>query len=118
MAPPFEITLRNMRFNVCVGILAHEQEHAQPLEIDLTVWARAATPGSMAIDYRELYAMVNSAVNTPPIALLEVIAERVIQGAMELATVSGVRVALRKPHVALGGPLDYAEVAREVGVRA
>ena len=118
MAAPLEITLRNMRFHVCVGVLPHESEHAQPLEIDLTVWCPMPTDGSAGVDYRTLYAVVTAVVAASPHWYLETIAHRVVTGALALTPVTGARAAVRKPHVALGGPLDAAEIVFEDGVRA
>lgn len=118
MPAPVEITLRNMRFHVCVGILPHEAQFAQPLEVDLTVWAAAPDDGTLTVDYRELYDIVSGIVSRPPLLYLETIAQRIVTGALLLPTVHGARAALRKPHVALGGALDHAEVVIEDGVRA
>ena len=54
MLPPIAITLRAMRFHAIVGILPHERELPQPLEVDVTaVVAADAVP---RLDYRTLYA--------------------------------------------------------------
>lgn len=105
--PPDEVTLRGMRFHALVGILPHEREVAQPLEIDLTVWGAAA---GIVIDYRGLYDLVASVVSAGPIDYLESAGARIADGAVALPGVARARVALRKPNVALGGPLAHAEV--------
>ena len=120
-----------MRFHAAVGILPHEATVPQPLEIDLTVW-RPAAPAAMpaeshatrpgatrpgatrpVLDYRELYALAASAVADGPIAYLEDVAEEVAGRALALAGVQRARVAVRKPHVALPGPLAHAEIVIE-----
>ena len=101
------ITLRGMRFHVRVGILPHEQEFAQPLEIDLTV---GLGPGEAVVDYRGLYADAADVVAGGPLHYLEDIANAIARRALARPRVSRARVAVRKPHVALGGPLAYAEV--------
>ncbi len=118
MPTSVEITLRNMRFHVCVGILPHEAEFAQPLEIDLTVWAAATATGTIGVDYRDLYAVASAVVSQGPLSYLEAIAQRIVDGAIARPNVLAARVAIRKPHVALPGPLDHAEVVVEGGVRA
>jgi hypothetical protein len=55
-----------MRFHARVGILPHEQEIPQPLEIDLTV---RLGPGPEVVDYRGLYDDVASVVTTGASAL-------------------------------------------------
>lgn len=106
-----EITLRAMRFHTLVGILPHERELAQPIEIDLRV---RVTDGDGVVDYRALYEITARVVHAGPIDFLEEIAERVAIGALAHSPrVRNARVAVRKPHVPLGGPLDYVEVVTE-----
>ena len=103
-----------MRFHTLVGILPHERELAQPLEMDVTVWLNEPGPGRAALlDYRELYVAVADIVAHAPIEYLEELVDRAASAALGLAAVDRVRVAARKPHVALPGPLAYAEVAIE-----
>ena len=108
------ITLRGLQFHALVGILPHEQEHPQPLEIDVTVWLDRSLPGVTAgLDYRELYDAVARAVKERPVGYLEDLVERGASAVMTLRSVERVRIAARKPHVALPGPLAYAEVVIE-----
>jgi dihydroneopterin aldolase len=102
-----EITLRAMRFHALVGILEHERTVPQPLEVDLFV--RCAAEGGV-VDYRRLYDLVAQVVSSGPVDYLETIADRITRGALEDPRVRETRVAVRKPHVALPGPLAYAEV--------
>lgn len=104
-----------MRFHTLVGILPHEQELAQPLEMDVTVWLGDQSPSdtAAALDYRELYLAMAETVARSPIGYLEELVDRAAQAALALSAVARVRVAARKPHVALPGPLAYAEVAIE-----
>ena len=104
------ITLRGMRFHTLIGILPHEREHAQPLEIDLTVRVRS---GEAVVDYRRLYAEVRTATEAPALTYLEELASTIASRVLDASPVERVRVAIRKPHAAVGGPLDYAEVAIE-----
>ncbi len=103
------ITLRGMRFHLTVGILAHEREFAQPLEVDLTAWV--APRRAHVVDYRGLHDAARRAVAESPREFLEEIAERVAAGALAADGVIRVEVRVRKPHVPLGAPLDFAEVA-------
>jgi FolB domain-containing protein len=106
-----EITLAGMRFHVCVGILPHEREIAQPLEVDLRV--RLPADRSSVLDYRTLHALVTAAVARDPLEYLEALARAVLDAALALEGVAWARVAVRKPHVALGGPLTHVEIAIE-----
>ena len=102
------ITLRGMSFHTLVGVLPHEREHPQPLEIDLTAWVRRA---GVVVDYRRLYAAVRSATEVPSLFYLEELAESIAKRVLQEDAVQRVRIAVRKPHAAVGGPLAYAQVA-------
>lgn len=107
----YEITLRGMRFHALVGILPHERTVAQPIEVDLRV---RVAQGAVVVDYRGLYELAAGVINAGPIDFLEQIADRIADAAVaHNDRVRAARVAVRKPHVALGGPLAYAEVVVE-----
>ena len=108
-----EVALAGMRFHACVGILPHEREHAQPLELDLRVGVAAVAP--IVVDYRALYATVRRVVETGPLEYLESLGTTIVADVLRIPGVTWARVSLRKPHVALGGPLDHAEVVIEGG---
>lgn len=106
-----EVALTGMRFHARVGILPHERELPQPLEVDLRV---GRGPGATdVLDYRRLYALAAQAVTAQPLSYLEEIAGEILAGALALPGVLRARVAVRKPHVGLAGPLDHAEVVVE-----
>jgi dihydroneopterin aldolase len=107
-----EITLSGMRFHALVGILPHEHANAQPIEVDLTV---TLGDGEAVVDYRALYDLTAAVMHAGHIDYLEQIGERVARGALaHSARVRSATVAVRKPHVGLGGPLEFAEVRVEV----
>lgn len=106
-----EITLSAMRFHVRIGVLPHERELHQPVEIDLTVWVRESPGGGRdVLDYRELYGVASAALAGGHVDFLEEVAEDVARRALAVPRVSRARVAVRKPHVALAGPLAFAQV--------
>jgi 7,8-dihydroneopterin aldolase/epimerase/oxygenase len=103
-----EITLRAMRFHTLVGILPHERTVTQPIEVDLDV---RVADGEGVVDYGALYDIVARVVSPGPTDYLEDIGERIATGVLaHSARVRSARVAVRKPHVALAGPLAYAQV--------
>ena len=112
-----EITLRAMRFHPRVGILPHERELAQPLEVDLTVWTTPRAGGAV-VDYRALYDLVAARVAAGALEYIEHVAADIVAAARRVDGVIGARAAVRKPHVALAGPLQHAEVVVERGRRA
>jgi len=107
-----EVTLRAMRFHAIVGILPHEREHPQPLEMDVTVWRVPGEPGVDVLDYRRLHALARSSAEGG-VAYLETAAHAIAAAALAEPGVFRARVALRKPHVALPGPLESAEVVAD-----
>ncbi len=110
-----------MRFHTCVGLLPHEEHVPQPLELDLTVWLSLRQVGetdspTALLDYRKLYQMVSETVGASPHRLLEALCERIARQALGMGLVERVRVAARKPHAPIDGPLDSVEVVVERGV--
>jgi 7,8-dihydroneopterin aldolase/epimerase/oxygenase len=122
VAPSESVSLRGMQFHVLVGVLPHEQTYAQPLEVDVTVW-RALRPddGGMAgtgndvVDYRDLYDAVAARMTVGPLRFLEDVARTLVGDLLARPHVRRARVAVRKPHVPLPGPLAYAEVVVDSG---
>ena len=113
-----QITLRGMRFHTLVGLLPHEENIPQPLEIDLTVRLSLRRVGETdspraLLDYRKLYRVVADTVGTSHHRLLEALCERIAAAALALDHVETVRVAARKPHAPIPGPLDSVEVVIE-----
>jgi len=113
MADALAVTLRGLRFHALVGILPHEREIAQPLEVDVTVWRADPSRGGTVIDYRALHDAVAARVAAGEIRYLEDFAHDVCDRVLTLDGVSRARVAVRKPHVPLGAPLDHAEIVLE-----
>ncbi len=107
-----------MRFHTCVGLLPHETLVPQPLELDLTIWRSLKSVGETdspreMLDYRDLYTLVAETVGASHHRLLEALCEKIAGRALELGEVERVRVAARKPHAPLSGPVDYVEVVLE-----
>lgn len=113
----YQIALRGMRFHARVGVLPHERELPQPIEIDLIVFPRAPQDlpdvGKL-LDYRTLYDLVAGVLGEGPIDYLEGLTVAVAERVMAGGNVNRVRVQARKPHVALPGPVSHAEVSIEL----
>ena len=99
-----------MRFHVAVGILPHEARFPQPLEVDVSV---VRSDERVVLDYRELYAITAQVVGAPQLRYLEDIAGAIADKTLAIEGTKSVRVAVRKPNVALPGPLGHAEVVLE-----
>lgn len=100
-----------MRFHARVGILDHERTLPQPLEVDVTL--RRVPGSSEVLDYREVYRRTRDRFERQPLDYLERIAGDIAESLLALDGVASVRVAVRKPHVMLEGPLAYAEIVVE-----
>lgn len=106
-----EVALDGMRFHALVGILPHERTTPQPIEIDLRT---RVSSSDAVVDYRALYDVTARVIQSGHIDYLEEIADRVADAALAHSpSIHSARVAVRKPHVALPGPLAYAEVVVE-----
>jgi dihydroneopterin aldolase len=96
------IELRGLRLSGVVGVLPHEQEQAQPLELDLDVvvdLGPAGTSDDLAdtVDYGALCAIVEGRVVGERYALLEALAEQVASSILAAdARIEQVTVAVRK----------------------
>jgi dihydroneopterin aldolase len=110
------VTLKAMRFHARIGVLPHEAEIAQSIEVDASLWVRRKAGRLTAkdiVDYRRVYELVAEVVTHGHISFLEEVCEQIANRALQLPLVQRVRIAVRKPNVALPGPLAYAEVALE-----
>jgi dihydroneopterin aldolase len=105
------VTLKAMRFHTRVGVLPHESEVAQPVEVDVSVEVDMLLSPPSVVDYSMLYTGVAAVMSARHINYLEEAAERIADRLLATHGVVLVHVAVRKPHVALPGMLAYAEIA-------
>jgi dihydroneopterin aldolase len=115
------ITVRNVRFEAAHGVYPDEHREAQPFFVDVEVDADLVPAGqgdalAASVDYSELVRVAVERVGAGGHAdLIEALAERIADGAMEVVAVSGatvyeVRVRVRKPKAAVLAPIDWAGV--------
>lgn len=104
------ITLQSMRFHARIGVLPHEAELPQPVEVTVEVEVDASRRVPHVVDYTTLYGAVAEAMSAPHTHYLEEAAERTANAVLAIPGVLRTIVAVRKPHVALPGPVAYAEV--------
>ncbi len=62
------------------------------------------------LDYRDLYGVVANTVSASHHTLLEALCEKIAALALGFHGVLRARVAARKPHAPLDGPVDHVEV--------
>jgi dihydroneopterin aldolase len=114
MKQQYVVTLEAMRFHTHIGVLPHESEISQSVEVDLSVWTTRDSEAHGAegvLDYRKLYDLVAGVIGKGHIRYLEDLVDRIAEGALAIDGVVRVAVKARKPHVALSGPLMHAEVS-------
>jgi dihydroneopterin aldolase len=101
-APPDRIELRGLHVSARVGVLAHEREQPQPLEVDLDVACDLSAAGARddladTVDYGELCARVETVVSAGHIDLLEAVAEQMAAAVLDAdGRIEAVTVAVRK----------------------
>ena len=116
MGPPDLIELRGLHLRGIVGVLPHEQTHAQPLELDLDIaldLSAAGTSDALAdtVDYGALCDAAEQVVTGTRYALLEALAAHV--AATLLATdqrIDAVTVSVRKLRPPVTQPLSTSGV--------
>jgi dihydroneopterin aldolase len=112
------VALLNMRFEGKHGVLEFEQTTAQPFEVDAELYLDLAPAGraddiELTIDYREVFRICREVIEGPSLRLIEAVAETIVARLLsefEAASISDVVIRVRKPSVALPGPLDAALV--------
>lgn len=105
-----------MKFHARIGVLPHEAELAQPLEVDIAAWVSRdenAEGSEGVLDYRRIYGIVAAIVAAEHILYLEDLVAAVADQTLWIDGVQKVVVSARKPQVAMPGPLAYAEVTLE-----
>ncbi len=105
------VSLKGMRFHTRVGVLPHETQIPQPVEVDLAITVEDSVRPPHVVDYVALYAAVAGVMSARHIAYLEEAAERVAAAALLVSGVVTATVSVRKPHVPLPGPVEFAEVS-------
>ena len=115
------ISVRNVRFEAAHGVYPEEHLTPQPFFVDVEVDADLAPAGrgdalAASVDYSELVRVAVERIGTGGHAdLIEALAERIADGAMDVVAASGarvyeVRVRVRKPQAAVAAPIDWAGV--------
>jgi len=111
-----KIHLKNMAFYGYHGALAEETALGQRFLVDLTLTtdiAAAARTDSLrdTVDYMQVYALCRKIVEQDRFKLLEALAADIITQVLAACPgVTEVAIVVRKPSVALGGPLDYVAI--------
>lgn len=111
---PDQIKLDAIRVSGTIGVLAEEQQRAQPFEVDLVLDVDARAAGASdelarSVDYGVPIAIVHRIVSTERHQLLERVATRIAEEVLRLDGVEAVDVTVRKLKVPV--PEDVASSA-------
>ncbi len=106
------LTLTGLRFNASLGILAHEKEAPQPIQVDaeLNLGAQPLLPHDddihHVLDYRKVRQIIIAECTSVHINLLETLIGKLANRLLQLPGVLGVRVKIVKLEI-----FDDCEVA-------
>ena len=118
------IVVRDMVFYAYHGVYEAEREIGQRFEVDVELELDLRPAGlvddiDVAVDYVDLYGVVEKTVNQHSFRLVEGLAEAIARGVLSSYEgrhqVEGVKVRVRKPHVPIGGLTGGVEVEIERG---
>ena len=96
------LTLTGLRFNANVGILAHEKNAPQPIQVDaeLSLGAQPLAPSDddigHVLDYRRVRQIIIDECTAEHVNLLETLIGKLANRLMQLPGVQGVRVKIAK----------------------
>ncbi|HWS51137.1 MAG TPA: dihydroneopterin aldolase [Microbacterium sp.] len=114
MFPLDEILLTGLTVFGRHGVYAHEREEGQEFTVDVRLMmplhqAAASDDVTDTVHYGELAEKVAAVVAGPPVDLIETLAERIADVALEDSRVRFATVTVHKPHAPI--PLTFADVA-------
>ncbi len=110
------IHLRNMQFYAYHGVNPEEKTLGQRFEVDVALQVDARPAGlsddlRQTINYAQVYKLVKRIVEEERFDLIEALAETLAMQIGKQFAPDGLRISVRKPHVALkGSVLDYVAV--------
>jgi dihydroneopterin aldolase len=113
-----KILLSGLQFFGKHGCLTAENELGQMFVVDIEIEAdlqRAAASDNLedTLNYVAVYQFAKATIEGPRAALLEHLAAKIGDFALQNELVSAARVKIKKPHVAVGGVLDFLGVEIE-----
>ncbi len=113
-----KILLNGLQFFGRHGCLSAEHDLGQMFVVDIELDADLQLAGQTddlndTVDYVSIYREAKRVVEGPRAALLEHLAARIGDFALQDARVVAARVKIKKPHVAVGGVVDFLGVEIE-----
>lgn len=109
------ITLSGLRVQAHHGVFEQERRDGQEFVIDLTVWLDTRTAASCdelaaTVHYGALAVDVADAVRRDPVDLIETLAQRIADVALERPAAARVRVTVHKPEAPIPERFDDVSI--------
>ena len=109
------IQLRGLRVVCVVGVLPEERERAQPLELDIDIYADLSAAGNSddlqdTVDYGSVAQTIEEICLGAKVQLLERLAQLVAERLLELDGVSTVEVTVKKIRPPVPSDLNFSAV--------
>ena len=109
------IQLRGLRVVCVVGVLPEERERAQPLELDIDIYADLSAAGTSdelhdTVDYGSVAQIIEEMCLEAKVQLLERLAQLAAERLLELDGVSTVEVTVKKIRPPVPSDLNFSAV--------
>lgn len=110
-----KIFMKNMMFYGFHGVYEYEREQGQRFYVDAEICADLTLAGSTdnmldTIDYTAVYTQIKEIMENQRFKLLEALSTHIAEDILTTTVATEVTIKVRKPGVAIPGPLDYVEV--------
>ncbi|MBC8016100.1 MAG: dihydroneopterin aldolase [Sporomusaceae bacterium] len=110
-----KIVLQNMMFYGFHGVYEYEREQGQRFYVDAEIAADLSLAGTTdnitdTIDYTIVYSQIKEIMENHRFQLLEAAGAHIADIILQTTTATEVTIRIRKPAVAIPGPLDYVQV--------
>lgn len=110
-----KILLENMMFYGFHGVYEYEREQGQRFYVDVEMVADLSLAGTTdnlldTIDYTAVYSHIKEIMENHRFQLLEALGAHIAENLLKTTIATEVTIRIRKPAVAIPGPLDYVQV--------
>jgi len=110
-----KILMQNMMFYGFHGVYEYEREQGQRFYVDAEIWADLSLAGVTdnvmdTIDYTVVYSHIKEIMENHRFQLLEALSAHIAEAILQTTVAREVTIRVRKPAVAIPGPLDYVQV--------
>ena len=115
-----KIHLRGIMTSCIIGVKPEERMRTQPIEIDVWLWAGAASAGRTddladTVDYGALSRLIVKEAEQSSFHLLEALAEHIVRLCLHDPRVKQARVRVKKPQALKSGRYAAVEITRMQG---